>query len=81
MVCEAYRETLAGEFGPVDPSLEGVLDKCLHLHLLANLERDLATFLAAGLLSPAQVPPPPPPLLHILLFSTSSSPRPGRPST
>jgi len=54
VVCEAYRETLAGEFGPVDPSLEGVLDKCLHLHLLANLERDLATFLAAGLLSPAQ---------------------------
>jgi len=54
VVCEAYRETLAGQFGPVDPSLEPVLGQCLHLHLLANIERDLSTFLAAGLLSPAQ---------------------------
>jgi acyl-CoA oxidase len=54
IVCEAYKETMAGQFGAVDPSLEGVLGKIFHLHLLTNLEKDLPTFLASGLLNTSQ---------------------------
>jgi len=54
IVCEAFKETLAGSYGTVDPSLVPVLNKVLHLHLLSTLERDLSTFLSSGLLSPAQ---------------------------
>merc|ERR1712168_1789306 len=54
IICEAFRETVAGEFGPVDPSLSGVLHEVLTLPLLTTLEKDLPTFLSAGLLSTAQ---------------------------
>merc|ERR1712215_445506 len=54
VVCEAFKETLAGDFGSVDPSLVPVLNKVLHLHLLSTLEKDLPTFLSAGLLNAAQ---------------------------
>jgi acyl-CoA oxidase len=54
IVCEAFRETMAGNFGAVDPSLEIVLGKVFHLHLLSNLEKDLSTFIAAGLLNTSQ---------------------------
>merc|ERR1712079_727954 len=46
IVCEAFRETIAGQFGPVDPSLKDVLDSVFHLHLLNSVEKDLSTFLA-----------------------------------
>ena len=54
IVCEAFRETIAGEFGPVDPSLSGVLGSVFHLHLLNSVEKDLSTFLASDLLNPSQ---------------------------
>merc|ERR1719249_135757 len=54
IICEAFKETLAGQCGPVDPSLVPVLNKVLHLHLLSTLEKDLPTFLSAGLLNASQ---------------------------
>merc|ERR1711990_1429796 len=54
IVCEAFRETIAGEFGPVDPSLSGVLSSVFHLHLLNSVEKDLSTFLASDLLNSSQ---------------------------
>lgn len=54
IVCEAFKETLDGKFGPVDSSLNEVLDKVFHLHLLSNLEKDLPTFMAGGLITPSQ---------------------------
>merc|ERR1712200_122986 len=45
IVCEAFRETIAGQFGPVDPSLKDVLD---------SVEKDLSTFLASDLLNSSQ---------------------------
>jgi len=54
LLCEAFKETLAGKFGAVDPSLDSVLDKVFHLHLVSCMERDLGTFLASGLLNTAQ---------------------------
>merc|ERR1711990_1405586 len=54
IICEAFKETLDGKTGPVDPSLEPTLNKILHLHLLSTLEKDLPTFLSAGLLTSAQ---------------------------
>jgi len=54
IICEAFKETLAGEYGPVDPSLVPVLNKVLHLHLLSTLEKDLPTFMSAGLLNPSE---------------------------
>merc|ERR1712045_73068 len=54
IVCEAFKETLAGKYGNVDPTLVPVLKKILHLHLLSTLEKDLSTFLSAGLLNSSQ---------------------------
>jgi len=54
IICEAFRETLAGQFGPVDPSLSGVLGSVFHLHLLNSVEKDLSTFLASDLLNSSQ---------------------------
>ena len=54
IVCEAFRETIAGQFGPVDPSLKDVLDSVFHLHLLNSVEKDLSTFLASDLLNSSQ---------------------------
>merc|ERR1712168_990027 len=54
IVCEAFRETIAGKTGPVDPALVPTLNKILPLPLLTTLEKDLPTFLSAGLLSTAQ---------------------------
>ena len=54
IVCEAFRETIAGQFGSVDPSLSGVLDSVFHLHLLNSVEKDLSTFLASDLLNSSQ---------------------------
>jgi len=54
IVCEAFRETIAGQFGPVDPSLSGVLGSVFHLHLLNSVEKDLSTFLASDLLNSSQ---------------------------
>merc|ERR1711962_1934177 len=54
IVCEAFRETIAGQFGPVDPSLKDVLDTVFHLHLLNSVEKDLSTFLASDLLNSSQ---------------------------
>merc|ERR1712156_657060 len=54
VVCEAFRETIAGQFGPVDPSLKDVLDSVFHLHLLNSVEKDLSTFLASDLLNSSQ---------------------------
>ena len=54
IVCEAFRETIAGDFGPVDPSLSGVLGSVFHLHLLNSVEKDLSTFLASDLLNSSQ---------------------------
>merc|ERR1712172_449738 len=50
----AFKETLAGQYGAVDPSTVPVLNKILHLHLLSTLEKDLSTFLSAGLLNSSQ---------------------------
>merc|ERR1712107_726821 len=41
----AFRETIAGQFGPVDPSLKDVL---------GSVEKDLSTFLASDLLNSSQ---------------------------
>merc|ERR1712244_156756 len=46
IICEAFKETLAGQYGAVDPSTVPVLNKILHLHLLSTLEKDLSTFLS-----------------------------------
>merc|ERR1711994_672360 len=54
IVCEAFRETIAGQFGDVDPSIVSTLNKVLHLHLLSTLEKDLSTFLSAGLINNSQ---------------------------
>merc|ERR1711994_938677 len=54
IICEAFKETLAGKTGPVDASLVPTLNQILHLHLLSTLEKDLPTFLSAGLLTTAQ---------------------------
>jgi len=54
IVCEAFKETLNGKFGAVDSSLEDVLHKVFHLHLLFTLEKDLATFMKEGLVTPEQ---------------------------
>ena len=54
IICEAFKETLDGKYGDVDPSTVPVLNKILHLHLLATLEKDLPTFLGAGLLNSSQ---------------------------
>merc|ERR1711934_753880 len=54
IICEAFRETLAGQFGPVDPSLSVVLGSVFHLHLLNSVEKDLSTFLASDLLNSSQ---------------------------
>jgi len=54
IVCEAFRETIAGQFGSVDPSLSGVLASVFHLHLLNSVEKDLSTFLASDLLNSSQ---------------------------
>jgi len=54
IICEAFKETLTGKFGPVDPSLEDILAKVFHLHLLSTMEKDLPTFLSAGLLNSSQ---------------------------
>jgi len=54
IVCEAFKETLAGKYGNVDPTLVPVLKKILHLHLLSTLEKDMPTFLSAGLLNSSQ---------------------------
>merc|ERR1712211_87055 len=54
IVCEAFRETIAGQFGPVDPSLKDVLGSVFHLHLLNSVEKDLPTFLASDLLNSSQ---------------------------
>merc|ERR1719340_565627 len=54
IICEAFKDTLTGQYGEVDPSTVPVLNKILHLHLLSTLEKDLPTFLEAGLLSPSQ---------------------------
>merc|ERR1712029_1129372 len=50
IICEAFKETLAGKYGEVDPSIVSTLNKVLHLHLLSTLEKDLSTFLSAGLI-------------------------------
>merc|ERR1712037_831371 len=52
---QAFRETIAGEFGPVDPSLSGVLGSVFHLHLLNSVEKDLSTFLASDLLNSSRL--------------------------
>merc|ERR1711953_1577143 len=54
IICEAFKEALAGKTGNVDPSLVPTLNQILHLHLLSTLEKDLPTFLSAGLLTSAQ---------------------------
>merc|ERR1712098_915989 len=54
IVCEAFKETLAGKYGAVESNLEVVLGKVLHLHLLSTLEKDLATFISAGFLNTSQ---------------------------
>jgi len=54
IICEAFKETLDGQFGAVDSSLVPVLNKVFHLHLLSTLEKDLPTFLSAGLISASQ---------------------------
>lgn len=54
IICEAFKETLTGKYGAVDPSLEGVLNEVLLLHLLSTLEKDLPTFLEEGLLNAGQ---------------------------
>jgi len=54
VLCEAFKETMAGKYGPVHPSLDGVLEEILHLHLLSTLEKDLPTFMENGLLSAQQ---------------------------
>merc|ERR1712046_431834 len=54
VICEAFKETLAGQCGPVDPLLVPVLNKVLHLHLLSTVEKDLPPFLSAGLLNASQ---------------------------
>merc|ERR1711978_506898 len=41
IVCEAFKETIAGKTGPVDASLVPTLNQILHLHLLSTLEKDL----------------------------------------
>merc|ERR1711978_169232 len=41
IICEAFKETLAGKTGPVDASLVPTLNQILHLHLLSTLEKDL----------------------------------------
>merc|ERR1711953_1481012 len=41
IICEAFKETIDGKFGAVDPSIVPVLIKALHLHLLSTLEKDL----------------------------------------
>merc|ERR1711994_1062524 len=54
IICEAFKEALAGKTGAVDASLVPTLNQILHLHLLSTLEKDLPTFLSAGLLTTAQ---------------------------
>jgi len=54
VVCEAFKETMAGKYGAVHPSLDGILNEILTLHLLSTIERDLPTFMEKGLLNPAQ---------------------------
>jgi len=54
ILCEAFRETIDGKFGDVHPSLNGILEEVLQLHLLATIEKDLPTFLENGLLNPGQ---------------------------
>jgi len=54
IICEAFKETLAGKYGEVDPSIVSTLNKVLHLHLLSTLEKDLSTFLSAGLINNSQ---------------------------
>merc|ERR1719266_3285013 len=54
IICEAFRETIAGQFGSVDPSLTGGLASVFHLHLLNSVEKDLSTFLASDLLNSSQ---------------------------
>lgn len=54
IVCEAFKETMAGKFGAVDPSLDGILSEVLTLHLVSTIEKDLPTFMEHGLLNPAQ---------------------------
>merc|ERR1712200_75517 len=54
ILCEAFKETLAGIYGAVHPSLEGVLHEVLTLHLLSTIEKDLPTFMEHGLLNPGQ---------------------------
>jgi len=54
IICEAFKETLAGKFGAVDASLEETLNQVFLLHLLSTLEKDLPTFLENDLLNPGQ---------------------------
>jgi len=54
IICEAFKETMAGKYGAVHPSLEGVLHEVLTLHLLSTIEKDLPTFMEHGLLNPGQ---------------------------
>merc|ERR1711872_69962 len=54
IVCEAFKETIAGKYGPVHASLHNILDEVLLLHLLSTIEKDLPTFLAHDLLNPGQ---------------------------
>jgi len=54
IICEAFKETLDGKTGAVEPGLVPTLNKILHLHLMSTLEKDLSTFLSAGLLTTAQ---------------------------
>ena len=53
IVCEAFKETMAGKYGAVDPSLDGILHEILTLHLLSTIEKDLPTFMENGSLNPA----------------------------
>lgn len=52
IICEAFRETIAGKYGVVDPSLNSVLDEVFLLHLLSTIEQDLPTFMENDLLNP-----------------------------
>merc|ERR1712130_507495 len=40
IICEAFRETIAGQWGSVDRSLSGVLGSVFHLHLLNSSQAE-----------------------------------------
>jgi len=54
IICEAFKETIAGKYGVVHSSLESILNEVFLLHLLATIEKDLPTFLSHELLTTGQ---------------------------